>query len=177
MIYFVRHGESEANLKKVFAGQKDDSLLTDTGREQAKVTAQEIKAEGIVIDHIITSPLKRAYETATIIADILGINHSEIKVDARVQEYDMGTLSGTPHKRIPSVEFVTAEGAEDPEAFKNRVQECIHEALKMSGNVLIVSHAGVGRVLEGIREGIEAKYFYDLAPWGNASVTKIDWIK
>ncbi len=29
MIYFIRHGESEANLKHVFAGQKDDSPLTE----------------------------------------------------------------------------------------------------------------------------------------------------
>ena len=26
MIYFIRHGESEANLKHTFAGQKDDSI-------------------------------------------------------------------------------------------------------------------------------------------------------
>lgn len=35
MIYFIRHGESEANLKHVFAGQKDNSLLTEKGKEQA----------------------------------------------------------------------------------------------------------------------------------------------
>ncbi len=176
MIYFVRHGESEANLKKVFAGQKDDSLLTPDGREQARITAEEIKAEGIKIDHIISSPLQRAFETATIIADVLGIDHTEINIDKRIQEYDMGILSGKPHARIPSIEFVTAEGAENAEDFKNRVEECIHDALKRQGNILIVSHAGVGRVLEGIREGIEARYFYDLPPWVNASVTKIDWI-
>lgn len=40
MIYFIRHGESEANERKVFAGQKDDSILTEKGREQAKATAK-----------------------------------------------------------------------------------------------------------------------------------------
>lgn len=35
-IYFVRHGESEANVEKKFAGQKEDSPLTELGREQAK---------------------------------------------------------------------------------------------------------------------------------------------
>ena len=36
MIYFVRHGLSEANVKRVFAGQKDNSPLVDEGRKQAK---------------------------------------------------------------------------------------------------------------------------------------------
>jgi len=33
MIYFVRHGESQANLDKVFAGQRIDSILTPKGKE------------------------------------------------------------------------------------------------------------------------------------------------
>ncbi len=59
MIYFVRHGESEANQKRIFAGQKDDSVLTEKGREQAKTLAQEIIAEGIKINTIISSPLNK----------------------------------------------------------------------------------------------------------------------
>jgi len=47
MIYFVRHGLSEANVKKVFAGQKDDTPLVDEGREQAKATADTIKKQVI----------------------------------------------------------------------------------------------------------------------------------
>lgn len=58
-IYFVRHGESEANLQGLFAGQKDDSILTEKGREQAKITAQNIKIQIPKIDRIICSPLKR----------------------------------------------------------------------------------------------------------------------
>ncbi len=36
MIYFVRHGESEANRDKVYAGRRADVELTDKGRRQAK---------------------------------------------------------------------------------------------------------------------------------------------
>lgn len=96
MIYFIRHGESEANVKKVFAGQKEDSLLTDEGREQAKITAKEIIKEGLKIDKIYSSPLKRASETAKIIAEELGFDASEIIIEERVIEYDMGSLTGTP---------------------------------------------------------------------------------
>ena len=53
MIYFVRHGESEANQRKIFAGQGVDCILTDKGREEALQTAREIIAEGIQIDRIL----------------------------------------------------------------------------------------------------------------------------
>ena len=34
--YFVRHGESEANIKQIMDGQRVDAPLTEKGREQAK---------------------------------------------------------------------------------------------------------------------------------------------
>jgi len=177
MLYFVRHGESEANRKKLFAGQKDDSPLTDEGREQARITGLEIKKRGITFDRIVSSPLKRAYETAEIIADVLDLEVSMIALDARIQEYDMGIYTGTPHQRVPSIEFVYAEGCEDPFAFKARIEAGIRDALANEGNTLVASHAGVGRMLDAIKEGVGPEYFYDRPGWPNASVTVIDWIK
>lgn len=177
MIYFIRHGESEANVKKVFAGQKDDSLLTDEGRQQAKITAEEIIKEGLKIDQIYSSPLKRAYETAEIIAKEIGFDTSKIITENRIMEYDMGSLSGTPWHTISSSILVNAENAEDTEKFLNRVISCVKELSSLPGNILLVSHAGVGRILETVREDIDAKLFYDLPAYKNASITKIDWIK
>jgi len=176
MIYFIRHGESEANVRKVFAGQKDDSILTKKGEEQALATAIEIKKEEIKIDKIYSSPLKRAYETAEIIAKEIGFDISNIITESRIIEYDMGNLSGTPWHTISSTILVDAENAEDPEMFKNRVCACVEELSKLPENILLVSHAAVGRVLETVKEGIDAKLFYDLPAYKNASITKIDWI-
>lgn len=177
MIYFVRHGLSEANVKKVFAGQKDDTPLVDEGREQAKITAQEIIIEGLKIDKIYSSPLKRAYETAEIIAKEICFDTSNIITESRIIEYDMGSLSGTPWHTISSTILVGAENAEDPEMFRSRVCSCVEELSKLPENILLVSHAGVGRILETVKEGIDAKLFYDLPAYKNASITKIDWIK
>jgi broad specificity phosphatase PhoE len=44
-------------------------------------------------------------------------------------------------------------------------------------NILLVSHGGVGRMLETIKENRDIKLFYDFPVYKNASVTKIDWIK
>ena len=84
MIYFVRHGESEANVKAVFAGQKENSPLTEKGREQALATAKEIKKEELKINRIISSPLKRSFETAKIIAEEIGFDSSKIVIDIRI---------------------------------------------------------------------------------------------
>lgn len=177
MIYFVRHGESEANLRHVFAGQKDDSILTQKGEEQALATAKEIKKENLRIDKIISSPLKRASKTAEIIAIELGFDISKIVTDNHITEYDMGSLTGTKAEDISSLMLTTAKNAEDPQVFCDRVCSYIKKSSESSENILIVSHAGVGRILESIKEGKEPSMFYDISAYENASVTKIDWIK
>lgn len=177
MIYFIRHGESEANVRHVFAGQKDDSILTKKGEEQALATAIEIKKEELKIDKIISSPLKRALKTAEIIAQELGFNTSDIIIDNHIIEYDMGSLTGTKAEKISSILLTTAENAEDPQLFCDRVCSYVKELSQLPENILLVSHAGVGRILETIKEGKESNMFYDIPAYGNASVTKIDWIK
>lgn len=177
MIYFIRHGLSEANVKKVFAGQKDNSLLVEEGRQQARETAKKIKEEGIKIHKIVSSPLKRTHETAQIIANELGLNPFDIIIDHRINEYDMGSITGTPWGVISSKILIGAENAEDPKVFHNRIHSCVKELSQFPENVLLVSHAGVGRILETIRTNGEIELFYDLPPYKNASITKIDWIK
>jgi len=177
MLYFIRHGESEANLKGIFAGQKEDSILTEKGREQAKITANEIKSRNIQINQIFSSPLKRTTETAEIIAKEIGFELGKISIDNRITEYDMGSLTGTPIHKISSISLTSAENAEDTASFLNRVYSCVKELSEIPENILLVSHAGVGRMLETIKEKKEARLFYDIPAYSNASVTKIDWIK
>jgi broad specificity phosphatase PhoE len=176
MIYFIRHGESEANLKHVFAGQKDNSPLTEKGIEQAKAEGLKIKEMGLKIDKIISSPLIRAFDTAKIVAEIIGYD-KEIEIDTRITEYDMGTLTGTPTFEISSKILVRAENAENPKYFDDRVNSFLKEWNKYDGNVLMVAHAGVGRIIETIKKGTDPELFYDLPPYPNASVIKLDWIK
>jgi broad specificity phosphatase PhoE len=72
--YFVRHGQTEANLRHV---QQDVSdMLTAHGREQAVRVARSLQGKGIAA--IITSPLTRTIDTAETIA-------AELEVPMRVQ--------------------------------------------------------------------------------------------
>lgn len=120
MIYFIRHGESEANVKGVFAGQREDSSLTKKGQKQAIETAHNIKEKGLHIDRVISSPLKRAVETACIISNEIGFDVSKIGIDARITEYDMGSLTGTPIHKISSRILISAKNAESIEKFRER---------------------------------------------------------
>ena len=63
-IYLVRHGETEWNKKRIIMGQSD-SPLTETGIEQVKATAQELKRVDFAA--IFSSDLLRAQRTAAII--------------------------------------------------------------------------------------------------------------
>lgn len=70
-VIFVRHGQSEGNLLRVFLGHTDRNL-TEFGEEQAKKTAEFLKDRKI--DKIYSSDLKRAFNTAKPLADLKGID-------------------------------------------------------------------------------------------------------
>lgn len=62
--YLVRHGETEANAKRVAAGGRHDTPLTAKGKLQATRLAEKIRDLGIKPGHIYHSSLSRARDTA-----------------------------------------------------------------------------------------------------------------
>lgn len=88
-LYFVRHGESEANLQEVFSNRGLKHGLTERGRAQAASLAQ--KLAGCQVRRLFTSPLLRATQTAEILAETLGIPY---EVAGALREFDVGVLEG-----------------------------------------------------------------------------------
>lgn len=88
-IYFVRHGESQANLLQEIANRGLRHGLTRKGREQAVALADRL--QDLSITHLYTSPLLRAIETTVILANRLGLDYEV--VDA-LREYDCGIAEG-----------------------------------------------------------------------------------
>jgi len=172
-IYFLRHGESESNVKGTFAGQKENSPLTEKGKAQARDAALDLTKKKIKPQKIYVSPLLRAYETAQIVIAEAGLTDTEIIIDERISEYDMGSLTGTPIREVTSHELISAKGAEEPGKFMDRVHNLIEEIEKINDHVLIVSHAGVGRIIEAKKKGIPAENFYDLDPYPNAQIIEL----
>ena len=69
-LYLIRHGQSEANLSRLFAGHSD-FLLTETGRMQAERVAEWFTDKPV--DFIAASDLLRAYHTAVPLAQGRGM--------------------------------------------------------------------------------------------------------
>ncbi|MFL0249301.1 histidine phosphatase family protein [Clostridium neuense] len=92
-LYLVRHGETEWNALGKFQGSKDIVLSPD-GISQAKYVSDRLKNK---FDYIYSSPLKRAYKTASIIA--LQSN-MEARILNDLREIDFGEWEGLTVKEI-----------------------------------------------------------------------------
>ncbi|MCO5142236.1 MAG: histidine phosphatase family protein [Oligoflexia bacterium] len=88
-LFVIRHAKTEWNLEGRFLGKTDLSLC-DIGIEEAK--SWNLPSD---IDLVISSPLKRARETAAIIA-----KNAPIEIETRVREMDLGDWEGRFHKEI-----------------------------------------------------------------------------
>ncbi|MBI9109083.1 MAG: histidine phosphatase family protein [Spirochaetales bacterium] len=94
-LYFIRHAESEANKNRILASRMPFSL-TREGKADSLEIAAELK-EITDIDHIISSPLKRAVETAESFSEVFGIN---FLTDDRIIEQYLGFYSGMSYDEV-----------------------------------------------------------------------------
>ncbi len=94
-LLLIRHGENRANLTKEFSHRLIDYPLTPKGRLQAKQTAEYLQT--FPITRVFRSPLKRAYETAHIIAAAVGGDiEREVEELETFRELDVGRLEAEP---------------------------------------------------------------------------------
>jgi broad specificity phosphatase PhoE len=164
--WFLRHGESDANAAGVFAGQGVDSPLTVVGRDQARRAAPSVPTE---VEWIVASPLTRAIETAEIVRQVRGIP-SRVEIDHRATEYDVGSASGLPTRPMTAIEMVDQFGAEEPDEFALRVRSLLDDLSLREGAGLLVSHAGIGRMIHTLRQGRQPSEFRDQSLPENASL-------
>lgn len=80
-VYIVRHGKAVPASANVADA---DRLLTDTGVARTWKVAQYMAESKPVIDHIIASPAERAFTTALIIADKLGIQAAKVVAEEKL---------------------------------------------------------------------------------------------
>jgi broad specificity phosphatase PhoE len=90
-ITFVRHGESIGNAQGRIQGQLDFAL-TETGQRQAYALATFWSSRGVHFDHVISSTLQRARQTAEILSQE---SHLPVEFDVQWIERSFGSLEGT----------------------------------------------------------------------------------
>lgn len=151
MIYIVRHGQTDWNLKRIYQGRIDIEL-NSKGIEQANALQEKLK--DVKFDYVFCSPLKRALQTAQIIT-----NH-HISIDERLIERCNGEFEGKKIEDCPTdYDFNdpadSRYGIENITEFKNRIAGFLQDVCAKHKNkdVLIVTHAGVILYLREFFEG------------------------
>lgn len=149
-LYFVRHGESEANASKIWSPY--DSPLTDLGRWQAQAAGCDARVRGLDFGLIVSSPQPRALETARFIAEETG-HKLPIQTWALLAERNWGNLAGQPEHHYFE-QGGTLEGLNNLDSVEHigNVQIRAANALALlheqeEQNILLVGHGDFGRAL------------------------------
>lgn len=147
-LYFVRHGETIWNTKKMFQGVKN-SNLTDLGKEQAKKLKKHLK--DINFTHYYCSPLGRALETINILTE--DKNKPFINLIPEFKEINMGEIEGmeseTAFKLYPDEMYNLWNGGTNynPEKFKGESFQSVYERVRKGLNFLISQHSKEDNIL------------------------------
>ena len=100
-VYLIRHGQTDFNVEHKIAGQIETDL-TELGRQQALDCALNLKNQNIKFDAILCSTLKRAKDTAAIIASQIP---APVIYDADLVEFSNGIYEGTKVEDLQKMRF------------------------------------------------------------------------
>lgn len=157
-LFLLRHGETALTPEKRLSGSGgSDPALSETGRRQAEAAARTLAAHGAV-QAVVSSPLRRARQTAETVARRLGL---EVHVDEGLTEADFGVWEGLTFaevgERYPDELAAwrgspTAVPGETGETFASVARRAALSrdrllARHKGQTVLVVSHVGVLRTL------------------------------
>ena len=153
-LVLVRHGEAQAYVDNVVAGEKGCKGLSDLGRRQAQALRDRLERTGALADTtaLYASVLPRAIETASIIAPALG-GH-DIVEDCDLCELHPGEADGMTWDEFRQVypfpepwdpAHVMAPGGESWISFVERVRGALLALLERhpDDEVVIGCHGGV----------------------------------
>lgn len=176
-IFFIRHGESEANAAHVIAGQ-DPSPLTELGRSQIQEAISWAKQQNMEFDVIASSPIDRCAQTAQLLAEAFNYPQQKIVYSDDLVERGSGQFVGQPtdvYYESPEQIAVKEYGVEPLEELHARAQRVIQWLAQAypDKKVLLVSHSGIGKMLRIVVEGRDASEFDKTVTIPNASITRL----
>jgi phosphoserine phosphatase len=160
-VYLARHGESDWNVERRWQGHADRPL-TERGREQARALAERL--EGVELEAIYASDLRRAWETADTVAHARGL---EVVRLPELREVDVGSWSGLTRDecaaRFPEAfERWRAGGSgwDDGESYEEMAERIVTALSALAahhpdGSILVVSHGGPIRAVHAQALGVD----------------------
>ncbi len=168
-IIIVRHGETEWNVAEIFRGRIDIEL-NETGIKQAKLLAEYLT--NTKIDAIYSSPLKRALNTAKIIA---GYHKHDVGIAPGLTDFNYGKWQGLSHQEVKDrykelytdwinhPDRVKMPAGESLDAVKKRAMAVVANVItRYEGTVVFVSHRVVNKVLICALLGLDNSHFWNI---------------
>lgn len=167
-IILVRHCRTKWNIEKRLVGISEIQLSPE-GLQEAHDTAPKLKTLGL--DLIISSPLKRARQTAEIYSQYLGI---PLIIENGLREIDHGDWNGIELEELlndKNSEFSVwyndptsvpiPNGSEPILDAQKRIRDTIKDILLKyrSKTVLVVMHKHIRSILKCTLEGKHLRYF------------------
>ncbi len=165
-LYFIRHAESEANKQRIF-GSRLQVPLTPAGRADAARIAGEFR-EITELSGIISSPLRRAMETARAFSDLFGC---PVVPDERLAEQDLGPFTGMSYDAVKTMKEFEPDplkrwnwhpggSGESYSMVADRVVDFLGSVsdFPAEGSWLMVTHAVFFRLLRGALENTLPEY-------------------
>jgi broad specificity phosphatase PhoE len=148
-ILLVRHGQSTWNAQGKWQGRADPPL-SPLGQHQAAQAGTKLG----MVDAVLSSPLVRAFQTASIIAEAIGIG--PVATDDRLIETDAGDWTGLTFHEIRTGWPGWLDHHRFPENFEKqddivaRMTGAMWDiaAMHPGGTVVAVTHSGAMRNLD-----------------------------
>jgi broad specificity phosphatase PhoE len=171
--YFVRHGESTANLLREFSNSGFKHPLTEKGIAQAHQLKDSLR--GVPLAQIYSSPVMRAVQTAYILAENLG---APLRITQALREWDVGIYEGTTdpqgwelHRQVQEDWFFQGKldskmpGGESFNEIRERftpfIENLIQDSQNTDQNLILVAHGGLyAAMLPVIFTNIDFSYAY-----------------
>lgn len=160
-IILARHGETDWNRESRFQGHADPPL-NDLGREQASELAKTLTDQDVAA--IYSSPLRRALETAQVIAALRGLDAAPVE---GLREVDVGSWQGLTRdeveQRFPEqfrrwLDY--GQGWDDGESYEEMGSRATAALLELAADndekrIVAVTHGGPIRAVLARASGID----------------------
>jgi probable phosphoglycerate mutase len=154
-VYLLRHGDTRTDAVRRYIG-RTDVPLSEIGRRQAGWWREELASRSF--NRIICSDLGRSRETARVIAEGRGV---AVETCPELREIDLGEWDGLPQdevrrqfpaeyeKRGLNPAGFRPENGESFFDVSSRAVPAFEKIIRCTaeGNILMVGHAGVNRVI------------------------------
>lgn len=148
-LYFIRHGQTEANVKGILTGRLETNL-TQKGIDDAATLSKELKED---FDYYYCSPLTRTHQTLRAIKGDV-----DFIIDERITEVSSGDWQGKLKSELPEEEYdlykkgllnpPNGESLEDVDKRAKSFLEDMFSKYKDNEKILIVTHNAFMRNLK-----------------------------